>query len=82
MAHCLIMKLMVILYLKIKLKFCFYYFQTVEKFYDRAVDLLHPKLVENLKGRLTLEEKQKRVSGTECSKNKSTGVSEKVSYLI
>jgi len=39
------------------------FFQNVEKFYDRAVELLEPNLVENLKGRLTQEEKEKRVRG-------------------
>lgn len=39
------------------------FFQTVEKFYDRAVELLEPNLIKGLKGRMTQEEKEKRVRG-------------------
>ena len=39
------------------------FFQTVEKFYDRAVELLEPNLVQTVKGRMTTEDKEKRVRG-------------------
>jgi len=39
------------------------FFQTVEKFYDRAVEIVEPSLVDSIKSRISKEEKQKRVRG-------------------
>lgn len=39
------------------------FFQTVEKFYDRAAKMLEPALVDELKMRISHEEKVKRVRG-------------------
>jgi len=39
------------------------FFEIVELFFDRAANMVEDKLVEDMKGRLTLEEKRARVQG-------------------
>ena len=39
------------------------FFEMIEMFFDRAAELLEPKLVDNLKDRSTVEEKKLRVKG-------------------
>lgn len=37
--------------------------QTVDKFFDKASDLVEDKLADTMKGKLTMEEKKRKVSG-------------------
>ena len=41
----------------------FSFFETVEKFHDRAAAILEPSLVETVKGRMNVDEKRQRIRG-------------------